>query len=231
MNILGFNNVIVSDNNFQEDHIKELYSFLTDLGFRRIIFTLAHDVISTPITRHLELKKHCYEIIKRNKPRGISIWLESNILLTRESIYEDQIKRLDLKKTKYLLTTFPLFDADDWIDTTLNHMLYTKKKFPCFMSFDRNISTYPDAFVKHLCKTRCACFMIDINALTLPSVIPYVNYLIDSNAVIIPGFTGVIADYIALSDKLNFLKASIGQFNYTKLLVNSSISSKLLLGL
>jgi hypothetical protein len=228
---LGFNNIIVSDNNFKEDHIKELFSFLCEYGFRRIIFSLDHDVTTTTISRHLDLKKSYFEIIQRNKPRGISVWLESNVLMSRDSIYEKQIERLGIKKTRFMLLSYPVFDHGDLIDSSINQLLYKYKKFPCFMSFERNISTYPVEFAKHLCSTRCSCFMIDINAFAMPSVIPYIEYLINSNAVIIPGFSGVISDYTALDDKLLYFKNCIGEYNYTKLLINSSKSNNILLGL
>ena len=72
--------------------------------------------------------------------------------------------------------------------------------------------------------------MIDINSFAVPSIIPYIEYLIDANAVIIPGLCGVLSDYTALEDKLLYLKSCIGGLNYTKLLINSSKSSKILLG-
>ena len=158
------------------------------------------------------------------------MWLESNVLMTRDSVYEKQINRLGFKPTDYLLVTYPCFDYGDWIDSSLNHLLYKQKKFPCFMSFERNISTYSDDFIRHLCVTRCSCFMIDINSFAVPSAIPYIKHLIDSNAVIIPGICGVLCDYTSLEDKLLYLKQCVGEYNYTKLLINSSKSSKILLG-
>ena len=227
---MGFNNIIVSDNNFQEDHIKEIFSFLTELGFRRIVFSIDHDVTSTTISKHTELKKKYFDIIQSNKPRGVSVWLQSNVLMTRDSVYEKQIKRLGFSKTDYLLVSYPCFDYGDWIDSSINNLLYRQKKNLCFMSFERNISTYSEAFIKHLSVTRSSCFMIDINSFAVPSVIPYIEYLINANAVIIPGFCGVIYDYTSLDDKLLFLKERIGEYNYTKLLINSSKSTKILLG-
>ena len=159
----------------------------------------------------------------------MSVWLESNIIMTDESIYEKQISKLSIKKTNYLLTTFPLFDGEDWIDATLNYLLYKQKKYPCFMSFERNITTYNEEFIKHLVSTRCSCFMIDINAFAVPRLIPYLNTMIDSNAVIIPGISGVLDDYTALEEKLDYFKNAVGRPNYTKLIVNSSKAGKLLL--
>lgn len=228
---LGFSNVIVSDNNFDDEHLKHLFSFLVDRGFRRIIFAVDHDVSTTPLSLHLEYKKSLFETISKCKPRGISVWLESNIIMSHDSIYESQISRLSIKKTNYLLTSFPIFDYGDWIDSTLNYLLYKQKKSPCFISFERNILTYPDEFVRHLISTRCSCFMLDLNSFAVPKVIPYINDLINANAVIVPGICGVLNDYTALDDKLSYFRGKIGRPNYTKLLVNSSKSSKLLLGL
>ena len=121
------------------------------------------------------------------------------------------------------------FDGEDWIDATLNYLLYKQKKYPCFMSFERNITTYNEEFIKHLVSTRCSCFMIDINAFAVPRLIPYLNTMIDSNAVIIPGISGVLDDYTALEEKLDYFKNAVGRPNYTKLIVNSSKAGKLLL--
>ena len=228
---LGFSNIIVSDNNFNNDHIKDLFDFLMSHGFRRIIFSLDHDVTASSLAQHLETKKIYFERLRKYKPRGITVWLETNIIMSRESAYEKQLSRLSLKGSDFLLTTFPLFDADDWIDASLNYILYKQKKNPCFMSFERNILTYPDYFVKHLIKTRCSTFMLDINSFAVSKVIPYISELIDANDVIIPGICGVLDDYTALEDKLEHSKSQIGQLNYTKLLINSSKSSKLMLGI
>ena len=227
---LGFSNVIVSDNNFNSEHLSELFDFFSYYGFRRIVFTLDHDVTSSTPSSHIKLKQEYFQLLKKIKPRGISVWLESNIIMGKDSIYEKQISRLSIKKSDYLLTTFPCFSGKDWIDPTLNYLLYKQKKYPCFMSFERNLATYEPEFLDHLITTRCSCFMIDINSFASPKIIPYINALIDANAVIIPGFCGVIDDYTSLDAKLDHLKAAIGQFNYTKLLVNSSKSSKILLG-
>ena len=228
---LGFSNVIITDNNFDDNHLEHLFSFLCEYGFKRIIFTVDHDVSTTPLALHIESKKIIYKKLCAHKPRGISICLESNIIMSHDSIYESQISRLSIKKTNFLLTSFPVFDHGDWIDSTLNHLLYKQKKFPCFMSFERNILTYPEPFVKHLIGTRCSCFMLDINSFACPGVIPYINDLVNANAVIIPGICGVLDDYTALDEKLFYLSKQIGRLNYTKLLVNSTKSTKLLLGI
>ncbi len=228
---LGFSNIIITDNNFDDEHLSTLFSFLTSHGFRRIIFTVDHDVSSTPLSLHLAVKKKLYQTIHKHKPRGVSVWLESNIIMSHDSIYESQISRLSIKRSNFLLTSFPVFDCGDWIDSSLNYLLYKQKKSPCFISFERNILTYPEDFVRHLINTRCSCFMIDLNAFAVPKVIPYINELIDANAVIIPGICGVLDDYTALNEKLSYFRGKIGIPNYTKLLINSSKSSKLLLGL
>lgn len=151
--------------------------------------------------------------------------------MTHDSIYEKQIARIGFKKTNYLFVTYPLFDYGDWIDSSINYLLYKQKKFPCFMSFEKIISTYPHDFVEHLSTTRCSCFVLDLNSFAVPSAIPHIEYLINSNAVIIPGLSGVISDYSSLEKKLAYFKNIIGEFNYTKLLVNSSKSTKILFGL
>ena len=38
-------------------------------------------------------------------------------------------------------TEFPIFDGKDWIDSTLNYLLYKQKKNPVFISFEKNIFT------------------------------------------------------------------------------------------
>lgn len=224
MQSFGFSTVIVSNDDFREDTLINTFSVLQMHGFRKIIFAVSHDISSVTVTtaRHIERKKLLQARLSKLSLYGVSTSVVSNVLMSGFSVYERQISRLSLRGSQYLPMELPLFDCKDWIDPTLNYLLYKLKKKPLFISFDRNIATYDGALTEHLMNTRLATFMLDMNSMTNPSMLKYVKSLIDANAIIIPGISGVIEDYTCLYDKFLFLQQALGNDDYAKMIMNSS---------
>lgn len=204
MQCLGFGNVIISNSVFNKDIISEEIRLMQEYGFRRVVFALNHDVISNTVSQYIDNRNEISGIINSVTPRGMIALLSANILMTKDSVYEKQLSRLSIKKTQYIFVEFPTFEGKDWIDSTLNYLLYKQKKKPVFMSFEKNIATYDEEFIIHLISTRLSAFMIDLNSFANPKAIPYIKRLVDANAIIIPGMSGVISDYANLSGKLNY---------------------------
>lgn len=231
MQSLGFSNVIVSNSVFNKDVISYEMQLMQEYGFRRMIFALNHDVTSDTVSQYIEKRNEISKLINSSAPRGALAMLTPNLLMTKDSVYEKQISRLAIRKTQYVFVEFPAFDGKEWIDSTLNYLLYKQKKKPVFMSFEKNIATYDEEFILHLITTRLSAFMIDLNSFANPNAIPYIKRLIDANAVIIPGISGVIEDYANLSGKLNYFRSIVGQPLYSKMIINSSKSTQIVFGL
>lgn len=231
MQSLGFSNVIVSNSVFNKDVISYEMQLMQEYGFRRMIFALNHDVTSDTVSQYIEKRNEISKLINSLAPRGAVTMLTPNLLMTKDSVYEKQISRLAIRKTQYVFVEFPAFDGKEWIDSTLNYLLYKQKKKPVFMSFEKNIATYDEEFILHLITTRLSAFMIDLNSFANPNAIPYIKRLIDANAVIIPGISGVIEDYANLSGKLNYFRSIVGQPLYSKMIINSSKSTQIVFGL
>ena len=231
MQSLGFSNVIVSNNVFNKDVISYEMQLMQEYGFRRMIFALNHDVTSDTVSQYIEKRNEISKLINSLAPRGAVTMLTPNLLMTKDSVYEKQISRLAIRKTQYVFVEFPAFDGKEWIDSTLNYLLYKQKKKPVFMSFEKNIATYDEEFILHLITTRLSAFMIDLNSFANPKAIPYIKRLIDANAVIIPGISGVIEDYANLYGKLNYFRSIVGQPLYSKMIINSSKSTQIVFGL
>lgn len=223
--MLDFSNVIISNNVFSDDSIANTFSLLSELGFKRFTFLVDHDVGTVSLAKHLDDKKIIFDKIKKYKPYGSTLRVESNVLMTSQSVYEKQISSLSIRKTKYLFLEFPIFDGQDWIDSTLNYLIFKQKKKPVFVSFEKNIATYDPEFVSHLIKTRLSAFMIDLNSFTNVNCIPYIKQIIDAKAVIIPGISGIVDDYTKLEDKLYFFRDIVGQKYYSELIRLSSSKS------
>lgn len=231
MQSLGFSNVIISNSVFNKDVISYEMQLMQEYGFRRMIFALNHDVTSDTVSQYIEKRNEISKLINSLAPRGAVTMLTPNLLMTKDSVYEKQISRLAIRKTQYVFVEFPAFDGKEWIDSTLNYLLYKQKKKPVFMSFEKNIATYDEEFILHLITTRLSAFMIDLNSFANPNAIPYIKRLIDANAVIIPGISGVIEDYANLSGKLNYFRSIVGQPLYSKMIINSSKSTQIVFGL
>lgn len=231
MQSLGFSNVIISNSVFNKDVISYEMQLMQEYGFRRMIFALNHDVTSDTVSQYIEKRNEISKLINSSAPRGALAMLTPNLLMTKDSVYEKQISRLAIRKTQYVFVEFPAFDGKEWIDSTLNYLLYKQKKKPVFMSFEKNIATYDEEFILHLITTRLSAFMIDLNSFANPKAIPYIKRLIDANAVIIPGISGVIEDYANLYGKLNYFRSIVGQPLYSKMIINSSKSTQIVFGL
>lgn len=232
MQSLGFSNLIISNDIASPDILSYTMETAIDYGFRRIFFLLSYDPFTEPLSFHVDKKKKIYEIIKDCKPRGVYSQVYSNFLLDNDTVYQKQIQRLSVRKTNFVFCELPLFNGcREWIDQSLNHLLYTQKKKPVFVSFEKVIATYDGDLVDHIIKTRLSAFIVDINSFSNPNAIPYIKKLIESNTVIVPGMSGVIENYANLSGKLEYFKNTVGQPLFSKMLVNSSKSSQLIFGL
>jgi len=231
MRNLGFSNVIISNDDFKPDDLELTVQRLTDVGFKRLFFAKGHDVTSLPLCAHKKVLKETSALLKNIKHSGASLHLISNILMTTESIYEDQISKLSPKNSQYIFVDYPAFDGKLWIDSSLNYLLYKQKKMPVFMSFEKNIATYDKDFLSHILSTRLAVFMIDLNSFANPNAIPYLKRLIKKDVVIIPGVSGNIGNYSGLCEKMDIFRDSVGQELYTRMILNSSKSTKAVFGL
>ena len=223
--MLDFSNVIISNNVFSDDSLVNTFDLLSELGFKRFTFLVNHDVGTESLAKHIDDKKFILDKIKKYRPYSSTVRVESNILMTDQSVYEKQISALSVRKTKYLFLEFPIFDGEAWIDSTLNYLIFKQKKKPVFVSFEKNIATYDPKFISHLIKTRLAAFMIDLNSFTNVNCIPYIKQIIDAKAIIIPGISGMISDYTKLEEKLTFFKRAVGQKYYSELIQLSSSRS------
>ncbi len=232
MQSLGFNNLIISNDIFDPDILRCTMDTSAEYGFRRIFFLLNYDPFTEPLSFHVDKKKNIQELINDCKPRGIYSQVYTNLLLDEDTVYQKQIQRAAIRKTQFLFCEFPLFNGRrEWIDPSLNYLLYTQKKKPVFVSFEKVIATYDGELVDHLINTRLAAFMIDVNSFANPNAIPYIKKLIEANTVIIPGMSGVMENYANLSSKIEYFKDRVGQPLFSKLLVNSSKSSQLVFGI
>ena len=128
MQSLGFSNVIVSNSVFNKDVISYEMQLMQEYGFRRMIFALNHDVTSDTVSQYIEKRNEISKLINSSAPRGALAMLTPNLLMTKDSVYEKQISRLAIRKTQYVFVEFPAFDGKEWIDSTLNYLLYKQKE-------------------------------------------------------------------------------------------------------
>ena len=165
MRSLGFNNLVISNDIFSHDILRSTMDLSVEYGFRRIFFLLNYDPFSEPLSFHVDNKKKICDIIKNIKPRGLYSQVYTNLLFDKDTVYQKHIQRLSIRKTNFLFTELPLFNGcREWIDPSLNYLLYTQKKKPVFVSFEKVIATYDHELLDHIMKTRLSAFMIDLNS-------------------------------------------------------------------
>lgn len=221
----GFSSIIIANNVFKDDQLDYTFELLCGYGFRRFTFLLNHDVTSSTLNEHIRRKKLASDIVHAHKPRSCVANVHSNIIISDESVYEKQISALSIKRTEYLPIELPIFKCGDWIDSSLNYLLYKQHKKPLFISFEKNMITYDKDFALHLIDTRLASFAVDINSFVNPKLIPYMRKIIYNDATIIPCVSGMIGDYTNLDEKLSFFKEKIGQNAYSRMILNASRSA------
>ena len=227
MSTLGFNNLIIANNDFSESNIEKTFSFILRHGFRRIIFLYDFDVYSDRLPRHLEDISNLSSHIKKYKPYGVSATIESNVIFTRDTAYYDKLSMLSNRKTKHLFIGMLPFDGETWYDRSMGHLINHRRLTPVFTSFERALLSNTESFSSYLISTQPAAFSIDINSFISPAMLPYIKRLIAANRLIIPTISGVIEDYVALSENLQYFRQMIGEVNYTKLFLNVTKSNKL----
>lgn len=230
MDFLGFNTIIIANDDYSEDAISETINRLKSYGFKNIIFALTQDVTLSTISEHLHKKNLILNRVKSIKPYGIFIDTLSSAFMSEAAVYEKQISRLQIRKTNYLPIELPVFTGQDWIDQSLNALLYKIKVKPLFMSFEKNIATYEETFIRHLINTRLSAFMIDINAFENPRTITFIKDIINSGRIIIPGMSNSLIHYANIEGKIKFFKDCIGEDLFSQMIYNSLKAPGIILG-
>ena len=136
------------------------------------------------------------------------------------SLNKDLQRFYAIKKQKSLFAELPLFTDNgfDNIAYDLNNLIYRKKSFAVFTSFDTVINTASKDFTEKLISNNKIGFSLDINFMINPNNASLLLELVESRAMILPAISHDLSNYAGVLNSAEFLVEIIGKKKYYQLI-------------
>ncbi len=228
MACLDFDTLLICNNDFHADVVRDEFAFFKGYGIRKFIFAYNVDFCTKSASIGLrtirELKSH----IALYKPYGVSVRIFPNLLLCKDALYNPEISRLTCAKSHYVMMSLPLFNGDDWLEQDLNYFLYRKKLLPVFASLERNIATNSLYMMNRIIRLKSAILAIDTNCLTALKMDSEIHSLLTNNVMILPCISNALANYAGIYKSYLDLQSRIGINDYRKLCASIGNAQRML---
>ena len=213
---LGFDTLIVHADKISSD-LEHAFNLFYEIGIKKVLLLFNYDPLRDSITliksRANEFKKFC----SRYTYRRIKIKCALNLHITEGSAFNDSINRIYLNKHfKTIFVSLPLFTEINYepIALDINNLLYKKKAFPIFTSFEKIIETSSLDFCSKFINNPKIGISIDINYLLNPQKEQVFKSLLKSSSMVYPTVTHDISNYAGILPSTKFIVKKYGKKPY-----------------
>ncbi len=161
----------------------------------------------------------CSDVFKRFRLR-----VYPKIFLSKDSPYIKNISRLAVGDSKRIFIDLPLLPQPEYLDETLNKILYNCHLIPVFTNFQNYNFIYSENCIDKLIRIQNASFQFSLSEINRPDNLDLVKRIMNiGNAVLL----GTGADHDMLNEKdiiknLTLLKKKLSLEIYRDILINSS---------
>ena len=217
MSFLDFDYIIISNNDFDENSLKNSISFLYSIGIRKFIFTVSYDPALHTDAWILDRIKNIRSLLHNLRPRGCRFYVFADIVYSQGIPYGiTSLNRLSISNTSCVFMRFPVFCDGKDINADLNHLYFRRKCKPIFIAFETNIQTCStDWITQIMCSQNFYCTM-DLNYITSLSAEPLMRFAIRNTCRILPAINHSIDNYPGILSRIDGFKFGVEKSNYTK---------------
>ncbi len=219
--MLNFDYLIISDQTFNIQSIRQTVDFFVALGIRRFIFLMDFDLTRYPVSWIVPKIRKLRVLLNSIRPRGIAFYVCADVLLSEEILYNHELYRLRVSPHSNLLfLKYPLFSnatRDTQLDCDINYLLYKQHLNPIFTSFEQNIKTNDSKRIAHALHVKSYRFCIDLNFLTSVDGVQFLEALSPAYPVIYPYISNSLSDYAGIEKAFSYLSAHLATSSFIQL--------------
>lgn len=215
--MLDFNYLIVVDPSDSLESLTSTIQFFVQEGIKKFLFVLDFDRNCATVCMMLDRIRQFALRIKCLRPRGIQFYVSANLFLTNGIIYDPQLSRLCVGRSRILCAQLPLYLNSDWIASDLNHLLFHKKISPLFIGFEHNLMTNPPSSIQRYTDSRFFRFCLDMDYMTTLDAEPFIRQAIQEKIPILPYVFYDSKKYKFISKHFVLLRNRLGDDSYFQL--------------
>lgn len=217
MAFLPFDSLVIANQDFELQSVKDTLSFFASCGIRKFIFLLSFDRSHHTVAWIKDRKKRLDRLINSVRPSGVFVQSFLNFELSEGIIYDPTVDRLLSKHSSFLFVKAPLFCDESWVDADLNHLLYKKKLTPIMTSFEGNISTNSQSRIDQIFTSNTYWLSLDLNYITAKDSEPRMKQIISREIHVLPCITHSLSNYVGILEAFDDMKLRYGTNLYTQM--------------
>lgn len=227
MPLLDFNSLVICNDFYSNDELKEALSFFQSIGIRKFIVLKNIDPALDSTFSINNQMKNLNAKIKANKPRGALVRSCANIYLSPKVMQHPILKDLTLGDTDIVFIQPPLFVTDSWLQPDLNYLLYKQKLKPSFSCFERTYMSCKQNVTQGLLKIKSASFCLDIDLICSKDHEDFITYCMRENKIILPSISRDIRSYYPIISRFQYMRERMGNKKYLLFCryINQSLST------
>ena len=201
---------------------------LDSLGFHRLICQVIHDE-NIPINRTLDkidnLERFIRQSIGRSNRRKFNINVLPVIYLSENAPYINNLSALTAFGTNYIITELPIsVTYPDYLDTTINKILYNCKLRPVFTEFETfsNIHNGTE-YIEKMINIKNSAFVFSLSSNNFLGSIRLMRHIYDNgNTVLLStGCEHDLFDMKRIKKNLLVLKEKLSEDVYLSIMLNA----------
>ena len=216
---LGFDYLVISNEDFDVDSLVDTISFFHSIGIRKFIFTVSYDPLRHTEAWLTDRMKRLKPTLNAYRPRGCSMTLYADTVHSSGVPHGiHSYRRLCVPHSSAIFIRLSPFGDPSQIDPDLNELCFTRKCRPICTAFEDNIRTCEPDWIRRMMASRSLCFAMDLNFMTATDSEPLMRHAIAQDCRIIPAISHSISNYPGILYRMEAWKEEIGESNYTKFL-------------
>ncbi len=217
MPLLDFDSLVVCNNTFDIYELTDTVKYFNSLGIRKFIFTYR---VNPQCQSIYNIKNNIYDarqILKSIKVRGTHIYFSPSLLIQKNIVRNSFISKLKVRASNMIFVDPSEIFTEPWIQSDLNHLLYTKSLVPTFLSFESIINMHRSDFATSLFQVPYAAYCLDLNFIVSFKSEAWLHKAITYNSPVVPCISsGSHLDYFSILNNFKLMRNEIGDLAYLK---------------
>ena len=218
--MLDFDYLIISNQIFQAEQMKETLAFFSRMGIKKFIITYNVDLSYQSFRRSLAQIKKIQTTLSSVCPKGTSALVYPMLLLSKDAVKNPYLPSFAFGGSKIILTQLPwiqLSDTDSWLDENLNCLVRKNHITPIFISFEQFARLNSSEVVQHLIHSSGLSFGLDLNCMTATESLWFMEQAIIQNIFVYPVLSNELSCYRGIEKAMGSFKERIGRAKYVQL--------------
>ncbi len=156
-------------------------------SFTHFCLVNTYDASNDPLAVFLLHQRLTREALCKILPKDLSVSFSTRALLNPELAQESELEKLLLPHSNCLPVLLPLGAYPDWVDATLNQLLYKRRLRLLLTSFELYPIFYPQDVINRLLRIEGAIYQFNFRALSDTRMRACITTLLERKATVLLG--------------------------------------------